>query len=176
MRSPGFSVLELMIVLMLAGIVLAAGLPALDRLILDLRRTADINAFVTAIQLARSESAKRALPVTVCASEDGLNCRDEARDYSAGWIVFVNLDNDSPATRDPGEPVVWSFQAQPGNSISSNRNRFTIRPWFLRDTNGTVVFCDSRGRIAPRAVIISYTGRPRVAATDSRGNPLRCAV
>lgn len=175
MRARGFSLLELMVALLTAGVALAAGVPALEWLILDMRRTADINALVTAVQLARSESAKRALPVTICASDDGLNCRDPARDYASGWIVFANLDDDSPATRDAGEPVIWSFTPRTSGTIRSNRNTFTIRPYFRRDTNGTVVFCDKRGSNRARAVIISYTGRPRVSARNARGRPLDCA-
>jgi len=36
-------------------------------------------------------------------------------------------------------------------------------------------FCDERGPRAARAVIISQTGRPRVAASDASGDPLTCA-
>ena len=41
-------------------------------------------------------------------------------------------------------------------------------------TNGTLIFCDRAGRARPRALVISYTGRPRVAYEDTRGRPYRC--
>ena len=40
--------------------------------------------------------------------------------------------------------------------------------------NGTLVFCDPRGSAHARAIIISHTGRPRVARLDADGKPLRC--
>jgi hypothetical protein len=40
--------------------------------------------------------------------------------------------------------------------------------------NGTIVFCDARGSAHARAIIISHTGRPRVAQRDADGKPLRC--
>ena len=46
---------------------------------------------------------------------------------------------------------------------------------FLRATNGTLVVCDARDRAEARAVIVSYTGRPRVAWEDAAGKPYDCA-
>ena len=42
-------------------------------------------------------------------------------------------------------------------------------------TNGTTIFCDGRGAPAAKAVIVSYTGRPRVDRVDADGRPLHCA-
>jgi hypothetical protein len=38
-----------------------------------------------------------------------------------------------------------------------------------------VVFCDRRGAAAAKAVIVSYTGRPRVDRLAPDGKPLQCA-
>jgi hypothetical protein len=37
------------------------------------------------------------------------------------------------------------------------------------------VFCDRRGPPAAKAVIVSYTGRPRIDQVDADGKPLVCA-
>jgi type IV fimbrial biogenesis protein FimT len=60
-------------------------------------------------------------------------------------------------------------------TIVGNRPLFEFRPLLRRSTNGTVVFCDRRGTPAARAVIVSYTGRPRVDQVDPDGKPLVCA-
>jgi hypothetical protein len=44
----------------------------------------------------------------------------------------------------------------------------------LRATNGTFVVCDAAGRVPAKALVISYTGRPRVASKTTRGNPYEC--
>jgi hypothetical protein len=44
----------------------------------------------------------------------------------------------------------------------------------LAGTTVSFVFCDQRGNSAARAIIVSQTGRPRVAAHDAAGKPLRC--
>ena len=40
--------------------------------------------------------------------------------------------------------------------------------------NGTFIFCDRARRAETRALIISYTGQPRVTRKDRRGNPYQC--
>ena len=59
-------------------------------------------------------------------------------------------------------------------TITANRASFQFRPFFWRSTNGTVTFCDERGVAAARAVIVSYTGRPRVSDRGP-GRALTCA-
>jgi type IV fimbrial biogenesis protein FimT len=175
MRYAGFSLLELLIVLLVVATLLAIGVPALGRLALDHRRTADINAFVTAVQLARSESAKRPAAVTLCPSADGSLCGGPGGHFDSGWIVFVNEDRDSPAQRDPDEPLLHVHLRARAATVRSNRARYTFRPFYIRSTNGTVTFCDERGPAAARAVILSYTGRPRVSDRGPGGRALECA-
>ena len=55
--------------------------------------------------------------------------------------------------------------------IRSNRSYFEFRPFLRRSTNGTISFCDARGPSSARRVIVSFTGRPRVAAIDPRLAP-----
>lgn len=174
MRPRGYSLLELLLALMLTAILLALGAPGLEALALDARRTADVNAFVTAIQLARSESAKRSRPVVLCKTADGEHCGGAAMHYEAGWMVFVDIDGDQPPQRDPEEELLLHYLPVLQGSIRSNRTLYQFRPYFRRSTNGTVVFCDRRGSAAARAVIISYTGRPRVAGTSASGQELAC--
>lgn len=175
MRQRGLTLLELLIVLLVIASLLAIGVPGLGRAGLDARRTADINAFVTAVQLARSESAKRPAAVTLCKSVDGISCGGRGSHFDTGWIVFVDEDDDSPPRRDPGEPLLYAYVPAMQGTIRSNRARYTFRPFYRRSTNGTVTFCDSRGVGEARAVILSYTGRPRISGRKPSGRPLECA-
>jgi type IV fimbrial biogenesis protein FimT len=171
----GYSLLELMFTLLLAGVLLSLGVPWLHDLVLDARRTADVNAFVSAIQLARSESAKRAQPVVLCQSADGIACAPTGQDYHLGWIVFVDEDGDTPPRRDENEALLAFYSPVTEGSVRSNRAHYLFRAHFRRSINGTVTFCDNRGPAEARAVIISYTGRPRVTSTTTAGRPLSCA-
>jgi type IV fimbrial biogenesis protein FimT len=167
----GFTLWELLCTLAVAAVLVGAGVPTFGNLLLDSRQTADINAWVLAVQLARSESYKRGRPVTVCRTADTRRCTDAA---TAGWMVFVNLDGRVPPQRSATEPLLYSHTPELAGTIVGNQPYYELRPG-RRSTNGTTVFCDRRGTAAARAVIVSYTGRPRVATLDADGRPLRCA-
>jgi type IV fimbrial biogenesis protein FimT len=173
--SAGLTLWELICTLLVAGIALGLGVPSFRTFVLDARRTADVNGFVLAVQLARNEAAKRGSAVVVCPSADGERCGPGMR-YDGGWIVFVNTDGARPPQRSAGEPLLYVHRAQTRGSIVGNRNLFEFQPFhFKGSTNGTVVFCDERGASGARAVIVSYTGRPRPDSLDADGRPLMCA-
>ena len=112
--------------------------------------------------------------VSICPSSDGTQCRP-GRDWSAGWIMFSNYDNDSPPQVDPDEPILQVHRVSAAVRLTANRRAFTLRATVKRATNGTIVACDIHSRVPARALIISYTGRPRVALKNTRGQPYTCA-
>ena len=57
-KSSGFTLVELMITLAIAGILVAVGIPSFNSTISDSRLTSYANEFVTALNLARSEAIK----------------------------------------------------------------------------------------------------------------------
>jgi type IV fimbrial biogenesis protein FimT len=173
--SRGFTLWELLLTCALGGIVLGLAVPSVRGVALDAHRTAEINELVLSIQLARSEASKRGRSVVICKSADAVRCAGGDFGFGAGWIVFVDLDGARPPQRSPNEPLLLAHTPLGTGTIASNREYFEFRPIQRRSINGTVVFCDDRGAGAARAVIVSYTGRPRVASVDSSGAPLRCA-
>ena len=173
--SSGFTLWELIWTLLIAAVLVGLGAPSFRTVALDARRTADINAFVLAVQLARSEAHKRGRPAVVCPSPDGTRCGGGQPGYGAGWIVFVNEDDVRPPQRAAAEPLLYVHSPEIDGTIVGNRDWFEFVPFRRRSTNGTVVFCDARGAPAARAVIVSYTGRPRVDSVAADGKPLICA-
>ncbi len=173
LRGRGFSLLELLISLALSATVLSLGLPALRGLILDNRRTADINAFVAAVQAARIEAFKRNETVILCKTKDLAMCSPDPA-WEDGWMLFVNADDRRPPRRDATEPVLLGHQPAMAGTIRANRQLFEFRPFGRRSVNGTVTFCDERGATGARAVIISYTGRPRVSERGPGRRRLAC--
>ena len=171
----GFTLWELLCALAVGGVALGLAVPSFTAFLLDARRTADINALVRAVQLARSEAAKQGRDVVLCKTVDQLRCGGTDVDFSVGWMVFVNLDEISPPHRSPAEPLLYVHEPALEGTIASNRPLYEFRVNGRRSTNGTVVFCDRRGQSAARAVVISYTGRPRVSDRDGDGRRLSCA-
>lgn len=174
MRAAGISFLELLIALAIASLLLSTGVPGFRTLVQDNRRAAAVNRLVHAVHLARGEAVKRARYVTLCKTGGGPDCAGGNLPWSAGWIAFVNEDRDEPPHLDAGEDVLLREPPQAHLQVTGNRNAFTFRPFHQRSTNGTLVFCDSRGAESARALIVSHTGRPRVSDRTASGGPLRC--
>jgi len=165
---------ELLLTLLLLALLGGLALPSFARTLAAARLRAEVNALFDAVHLARKESITRRGVVSICPSQDSESCTT-GTDWSQGWIMFSNTDNDEPPVRDPGEPLLQVHRSVAEVRISANRRGFTLRRTVRRATNGTIVFCDSRDRVTPRALIVSYTGRPRVALEDNRGKPYACA-
>ena len=160
----------LTLIAVLAGLAIPsfAGMAARNRIAVE------IDALFHAIHLARKESIMRRQVVSICPSDNGTTCGDRA-DWAAGWIMFNNRDRDSPPQRDPGEPLLRVHFVADAVMITANRRTFTLRATQKRATNGTFVVCDRQARAAPKALVVSYTGRPRVALRTIRGEPYQCA-
>jgi type IV fimbrial biogenesis protein FimT len=138
------------------------------------RQRVEIDALFHAIHLARKESITRRKVVSICPSRDGMSCAP-ATDWSSGWLMFENRDRDSPPRIDAGEPILQQHKVSRNIIIQANRRGFTLRATFLRATNGTFIVCDSQDRIPAKGLVISYTGRPRVALKKTSGEPYFCA-
>ena len=173
-RIDGYSLYELLMTLGLISLVLTLGIPSFGAMAANNRLRTEVDALFHAIHLARKSSVVRRQVVTLCPSKDGLFC-DESTDWSTGWIMFSNRTRRDSDTRDENEPILRRHSAHPSNRITANRRAFSLRSTELRATNGTVVFCDRNGRGTARALVISYTGRPRVAYADRKGRPYTCA-
>ena len=89
--------------------LLGWGLPTFRDLHRNAARTREVNQFIQAVYLARSEAIKRNGVVSLCPSTDGEQCCPAGTPWHRGWIVFVNGDRDAPAERDPGEDLLQVF-------------------------------------------------------------------
>lgn len=156
-----------------AAVLAVAAAPLLRDFLLEARMIGAVNALVHTVQFARHAAHLQQRDVTICRRAASMQCAANGN-WSGGWIAFANLDRDDPPVVDAGETILQVASPQPLASITSNRRAYVLRPFSLRATNGTVIFCDERGAAAARAVIVSYTGRPRVSRRDSSGRALTC--
>jgi len=194
-RSGGYSLVELMAVVSIAGALSALAIPGFHTLILDNRRTTAVNELMATLLLARAEAIKRGQPVVVCGvrDADGDGILDTAertcagRNWSSGWVVGAWSDANGDRVVDPGElevlrahffdsPTVvtvtaGSFAAQPPVAPAGTA---VFKPFSSRSANGTITLCDRRGATHARGIIVSGSGRSRVTARRADGLPLAC--
>jgi len=173
-RHRGYTLAELVFTLAIAAGLIGWGVPTFRDVGRDAERTREVNQFIQAVYLARSEAIKRNGVVSLCPSQDGESCAPAGTPWHRGWIVFVNLDRDSPAVRDEGEPVLRAYAPWGRGAVKANRATLSFRPFGQMGVTATVTFCDERGSAAARAVIISQTGRPRVSDRSASNTPLSC--
>src|SRR6187431_233223 len=95
-RQRGFTLWELLMTLLVAGILLGIGVPNMMQFSRNAAMTAAANDFVTATLTARTEAVKRQAPVTLCLSDNPTdanptcvagNVSDSA---TRGYVVFVD--------------------------------------------------------------------------------------
>lgn len=181
-HQAGFTLYELMMTLLVAGILLGVGVPNLMEFQRNGAIVAAANEIVTATLLARSEAIKRQVPVMFCLSDNPTaanpTCLPDAVQDSAsrGFVVFVDEDGDG--TIDAGDQLLRQSPA-PGGTIrlSANcghvgygRNGFTRPvPGLCNPTVRTLLLCDERGRrltsgslSAARVVRVDRPGRGQV--------------
>lgn len=173
-KQRAYSLYELLLTLSLVAVIAGLGIPSFSRIVARTAMHTEINALFHAIHLARKESVMRRRVVSLCPSTDLRTCTP-GTDWTSGWLMFENTDVDSPPQRDPAEPLLQAHKVAENVRIMANRRGFTLRATQKRATNGTFVICDKAGRAAPVALVVSYTGRPRVAEKTPHGEPYSCA-
>lgn len=84
-HSRGFSLLELLIVLVIFAIMASIAVPSFQSLRQQQQLTDASNELVAALRLARGEAIMRENKVTLCASADGDSCG--GNDWAKGWRI-----------------------------------------------------------------------------------------
>src|SRR5688572_20286209 len=96
----GFTLWELLMAILVAGILLGIGVPNVMEFQRNSAMTAAANDLVTATLLARTEAVKRQAPVTLCLTDNPTDatptCEPAAvfNSGSRGYVVFVD-ENDN---------------------------------------------------------------------------------
>lgn len=83
----GFTLIELMVTVSVAGVLLAIAVPSFNQLIVTNRLTAQANEFVAAINFARSEAIKRNARLVLCREGAPDTCATQAGNWTS-WIVI----------------------------------------------------------------------------------------
>ena len=89
-RCGGFTLVEVLVVLLLSVLLVAAGTPGLQRLIAGNIVDTESRRLLSALQLARSEAVSGNTVVSVCPSGPPLGGQFACGgSYADGWIVFT---------------------------------------------------------------------------------------
>lgn len=118
-KSNGFTLIELMVTLAVLAILVTVAVPSFTGIMASNRVTTEINAFIGALQFARSAAIQKGGSTTVCASMNGASCSG-AGSWDTGWIVYADLDDDGAV--DTGELLRVHGALDNGDSMIGNAN------------------------------------------------------
>lgn len=85
-RCGGFTLLELVVTLAVAGILVAVAIPSYRGIVQTNTLTSVANNLVAAFNFARSEAITRGATVYICPSEGTTRC---GGDWLDGWVIYV---------------------------------------------------------------------------------------
>ena len=173
----GITLFDVLVSLAVALITLSIAVPSASSIIQQNRLASQINKLVAALNMARSEAVARGRNVVICrsASADTLNpaCSTGSGSWSDGWLVFENIDNDSPAVRDSGEPVLQVFAGLESNYLLDSSAVFDDAISFnaTGDVNagGEFVLCKDNDTFFSRSITVDRTGNVAQSTRSADG-------
>lgn len=172
-HQSAFTLPELLVAMAVLTIVCVTAVPGFTNILMNIRMGNAVNQLVHTLYNARQNANATGTSTALCATLDGRQCT-ATNDWTRGWLLFANNDDDDPPQLDPDERLLDSSVLAPQLRLYANRPAFIMRRFGLRTTNGTLFWCDPHGATQPRAVVISFTGKPRISSTSASGAPLNC--
>lgn len=151
-RVRGFTLVELMIVLVVMAVLLGIAVPSMTQFTFSGKLRAYSNEVVASVLLARSEAIKRNQTVTLCVSSNGTSCTGGS--WESGWIV-----------RSSGGEVIHRQQPIGGGfKVLSSLSSVVFQPSGVGATQATLKVCRATPSLGDQEseIAISATGRTTV--------------
>jgi type IV fimbrial biogenesis protein FimT len=162
LRQSGFTLVELLMVLVLIAVVTGIALPAFSATIDSQRRQDAAQQLASGIRMARAEAIARN-EVVIMAPVDG--------DWSKGWRTFIDANRNG--VQDSDEPTQAERAGYRNVKVVGNSK---VRESIPFDStggsinagtgNGTLFICQSGRAASQYRVILAPSGRARIATEE----------
>ncbi len=165
--TRGFTLVELMVTIAVAGMLTAMAVPAFNNFVLNDRDIGQINSLVASFDYARSEAIKlNHGGIQVCPTVDGAHCSGTL--WANGWIVVDTL-GDPPLQYVPAfaGSNTWSATGASPTGVTFSSTGLVSAPIAIK-------VCDARGAGYARDIEVNATGR--VAASQTPGKSVAGAA
>lgn len=178
-RADGFTLIELMMVLVLLAILLGVGGTSFRDAVQRNRLQSTLSEMAAAMSFARGEAVVRTQPVSLCPTTDNITCGGAA--WETGYLIFVDDGTGAggaagDGARSAGEELLRIGEpAGDGVSVRSlgfssiNNMIFQADGRIQQNLRGTLTICDARGADEARGLVVEVSGQARLAV-DTDGN------
>ncbi|HXS26831.1 MAG TPA: GspH/FimT family pseudopilin [Steroidobacteraceae bacterium] len=166
----GFTLLELIVTMAVAGILMAIAVPSFRSFLQSDRLLTEQDQLVMSLHLARSEAIKQDTSIDVCASSNGTTCSGLA-EWNDGWIVQA---------AGAAQPLQVVSALATGNRLTEANGvkKLTFDATGLATSIAVALqftFCDTRGASYARYTEVgAFSGR--VASSGTVGKNLAGAA
>lgn len=177
--QSGFTLLELLSAIAVLAVLAGIGLPEMGRFLNRQRIASAHSELQASLALARGEAIRRMAQVSLCrrAAGDGPpSCALGGRDWSQGWIVFVDRSAET-RDRDPvlgdilqvhsgfAKDATLTFTAPRGASLTYDGEGWPDRNF----VGGSFRFCSKADPSLGKRLVASRLGRLRSEPLNCRG-------
>lgn len=162
--SSGYTLTEVLVVLLVIVILLSMGVPAMGKVIRRYQISTTVSDFYAALQLARSEAIRRGARIDLVPAENG-------RDWTRGWIVMQDKNGNRIA--DETDDIIFSHGPAPVDLTIRDGFNDGLQLYFAYNGSGYGrSHASSQAARAgswtftlgeeSRKIIVNFTGRPRL--------------
>lgn len=174
--TDGFTLIEMLVSLSVLGVMTAMVAPTFNGPLETNRVRAMSGEFVSTLGNARTEAARRGVPVTLCPRAASTNtCAASASNWNNGWILYADLDASggydgtdvliAVRTGLPTGSSVGEGQAAPVSVLPSGEHVFSS------GSARTIAFKSNSAR---SYVVVSRVGRAAVLSSADCGSKTQC--
>jgi type IV fimbrial biogenesis protein FimT len=176
-RHSGFTLLELLVTIVIGGILLAVGLPSMNRAALKSAQSKSATELLSALAQARSEAVARNARVTICrrdfyTTDTTPRCAASGGSWAQGWIVYQDADGTYDATEpDNAADIVAVFDPVGETTPTGDGDAFRVLASLTFPSHldflpsgrageiARFTVCESTRRLTARQLDVELSGR-----------------